>query len=92
MRLSETMIEYLSSSVAQRLLKSGAIEDADLEKVKKIVKKVIKEDLEKEKQIEEEAHRLLRQHIREIEQQGISYQKMFLMIKQKLAKERGLKL
>ena len=92
MRLSETMIEYLSSSVAQRLLKNGAIEDADLEKVKKIVKKVIKEDLEKEKQIEEEAHRLLRQHIREIEQQGISYQKMFLMIKQKLAKERGLKL
>ncbi len=92
MRLSEAMIEYLSSSIAQKLLKSGAVEDSDLEKVKKIVKKVIKEDLDRERQIEEEAHRLLRQHIREIEQQGISYQKMFLMIKQKLAKERGLKL
>ncbi len=91
MRLNNTLIQYLSRRVAERLSRSGAVE-ADPERIEKIVYKVITANLEKERQIEEEAHRLLRQHIREIEREGISYQKMFQLVKQKLAKERGFKL
>ncbi|BAT71522.1 conserved hypothetical protein [Thermosulfidibacter takaii ABI70S6] len=90
MRLNNTTIKYLSQTLAQRIVKSQSVEDQDEEKIFKIIQRVITEDIEKEKQIEEEAHRLLRQHVREIEQQGISYQKMFNIIKQKLAKERGM--
>ncbi len=92
MRLSEKMINYLASSVASKLAKAQLVDEEQVDKVAKIVKRVITEDVEREKRIDEEVHKLLRSHIREIEEHGVSYHKMFMMIKQKLAKERGLKL
>ena len=92
MRLNDAMIEYLGNMIAKRLInnRETGIPEEELDKIKKIVIKTIKEDIEREKKIEEEAHQLLKQHIREIEQQGISYNKMFQIVKQKLAKERGI--
>ena len=92
MRLNEAMIEYLGETIAKRLIynRETGIPEDELDKIKKIIIKTIKEDIEREKKIEEEAHKLLKQHIREIEEQGISYSKMFQIVKQKLAKERGV--
>ena len=92
MRLNSTMIRYLSQNLANRMVKSKAVDTEDTEKVARIIERILTAQIELEKKIEEEAHKILRQHIREIEQQGVSYQKMFNIIKQKLAKERGLKL
>jgi len=92
MRLNKEMIDYLGERLCRKLIKS---KDLDLPEeyaraIKKIIIEIITEDIEKEKKIEEEAHKILKQHIREIESQGISYHKMFQIVKQKLAKERGL--
>ena len=92
MRLNSTMIRYLSQNLANRIVKSKAVDTEDTEKIARIIERILTTQIELEKKIEEEAHKILRQHIREIEQQGVSYQKMFNIIKQKLAKERGLKL
>ncbi len=92
MRLNSTMIRYLSQNLANRIVKSKAVDTEDIEKIARIIERILTAQIELEKKIEEEAHKILRQHIREIEQQGVSYQKMFNIIKQKLAKERGLKL
>ncbi len=92
MRINSAMIEYLADRITKRLVSSKLIEEGQAERVRSIVARVITRDAEMEREIEEEAHRVLRQHIREIEQQGISYHKMFMIIKEKLAKERGLKL
>lgn len=86
------MIRYLSQNLANRIVKSKAVDTEDIEKIARIIERILTAQIELEKKIEEEAHKILRQHIREIEQQGVSYQKMFNIIKQKLAKERGLKL
>ncbi len=92
MRLNRDMINYLGESICRKLIKAKELDLSEeyAEKIKKVIIEIITEDIEKEKKIEEEAHKILKQHIREIESQGISYHKMFQIVKQKLAKERGL--
>ncbi len=90
MLLNREIIKYLAKRVAERAVRSKAVDGKDMATIEKTVEEVINRNIQLEKEIEEEAHRLLRQHIREIEREGISYRKMLMMVKQKLAKERGL--
>ncbi len=92
MRLNREMIDYLGESLSKKLIKTKdlGLSEEDAKVIKRIIIEIITQDIEKERKIEEEAHKILKQHIREIESQGISYHKMFQIVKQKLAKERGL--
>ncbi len=92
MRLNRSIIEYLGETLGERLVKNRDLDIPEeyKDQIKRIIVNVITDNVEKERQIEEEAHKILKQHIREIESQGVSYHKMFQIVKQKLAKERGV--
>ena len=92
MKLKEEHIEQIARVLARRVVRDGLVQGKEPleEKVSKIVFKVIKNDVDKERAIEEEAHRLLKAHVKDIETHHISYHKMFQKVKEKLARERGL--
>jgi len=92
MRLRQEHILYICRVLTEKCIREGLVQGPSPlnETVNKIFIKVIKEDIEKEKAIDEEAHRLLKEHVKDIEAHHISYHKMFQKVKEKLAKERGL--
>lgn len=83
------MAIYMAKCIAQDLVNSGIVE-AEERTLFKIIAETILKNIEEERKIEEEAHRILREHIGEIEKEGLSYRKLFLRIKEKIAKERGI--
>ncbi len=92
MKLKEEHIRQISKAMSKRAIRDGLVQGSEPleEKVQKVIFKVIKADAEKERAIDQEAHRLLKEHIKDIEAHSISYHKMFQRVKEKLAKERGL--
>ncbi len=92
MKLKDEHIEQIAKVLARRVVREGLVQGKDPleEKVGKVIFKVIKNDVDKEKAIDEEVHRLLKDHVKDIEAHHISYHKMFQRVKEKLARERGL--
>lgn len=92
MKLKEEHIQQISKVLARRVVRDGLVQGKEPleEKVAKVIFNVIKADVDKERAIEEEAHRLLKAHVKDIETHQISYHKMFQKVKEKLARERGL--
>ncbi len=54
------------------------------------VSTLLEEEIQKEEQLEEEVRNILLQHSDKIRVENVDYQEMFRMIKQKIAKERGI--
>ena len=54
------------------------------------ISQVITEDLMMEDRLEAEVRQILKSHESEIQKENADFHKMFLMIKKKLAKERGI--
>lgn len=88
MKLNNTIANFLAKTLAKTLMEQMLL-DTDEETLYRIILQVINRTIEEEKKIEEEAHKLLREHIDLIEKEGVSYQKLFQRIKEKIAKERG---
>jgi len=92
MKPQDEHMEQMSKVLARRIVKEGLIQGREPleEEVGKIIFKILKKDVEEEKAIEDEAHRLLKEHLQNIEHHKISYHKMFQKVKEKLAREKGL--
>jgi hypothetical protein len=92
MKLKEEHIQQIAKAMARRAARDGLVQGKEPleERVGKIISKVIQTDVAKEKAIDQEAHDLLKEHIKDIEAHSISYHKMFQRVKEKLARERGL--
>lgn len=91
MRLKKDMIQYIAQVMAKKLTDRGFITyEGDLRELEAIFANVITEDLLVEDRLNEEVRDILEQHQEEIDRGNIDYQKMFVMIKRKLAQERGL--
>jgi hypothetical protein len=54
------------------------------------VRAVITEDLTAEEELDREVERLLEPHAARMDAEGADYRKMFNLLKQKLARERGI--
>lgn len=91
MKLNNTIAIFLARTLAKTLIEQKLL-DTNEETLYRIILQVVNRTIEEEKKIEEEAHKLLREHIDLIEKEGISYQKLFQRIKEKIAKERGFPL
>ncbi len=92
MRIQDQHLEHIARVMAKQAVRGDLIEGGERmeEKVFSIVKRVLLSDAQKEREVEEKAHAMLKDHVRDIEMGGLSYRKMFARVKEKLAKERNL--
>ena len=91
MRLSIEQVEKISRMVLDKLKEKELIifkVDEDVV-FKKIIELFLK-DLKGEDALEREVENIMKQHSNEIDGGRMDYRKMFMMIKNKLAKERGI--
>ncbi|PLX93003.1 MAG: DUF507 domain-containing protein [Desulfuromonas sp.] len=92
MRLNDEQIIRLANGVFDALSRSGQMTlKAEQGLVVARLAETIREDLAGEQGLDEEARKLLDAHLAKAPP-GVDRQKLFIMIKQKLAQERGIEL
>ena len=91
MRLTKERIQQISNNLAEKLFSKEML-SATLSKGQVGVKieEIISDELMIEDRLNDEVRELLKAYEHQIEKGQVDYQKMFLMIKRKLAKERGV--
>lgn len=91
MKLSKERISIIAKALTGRLIDGQYIKPlVSKEHIVSRVEYIITNDLSIEDKLNEDVKKLLKAYEREIEKGEIDYWKMFNMIKNKLAKERGL--
>jgi uncharacterized protein len=91
MRLSKERIRHIAESLATRLQQEGQV--AMVGDQKAFVEQIdhaIVEELSIEDRLNAEVRQLLKTYEQDIERGHVDYQRMFTMVKNKLARERGL--
>jgi hypothetical protein len=92
MRLSDEQIERLAESILADLVGKGRARlKADRRNVQRRIGEIIRGNLAQEQDLDREARDLLETHLKNAPP-GMDRQKLFLMIKKKLAEERGIPL
>jgi len=91
MRLRKEMVDYLSDKIVNGLAEKEFIEtDDESRAVAEQISGIIIEDLQVEDELNVEVKAMLDKMEDELDKSNINYRKMFQMVKQKLARERGL--
>ena len=91
MRLRKEMVQHIAQVMAKKLTERGYVTyEGNLRNLEALFTNVIIDDLSVENRLNEEVREILEQHQEKIDRGNIDYHKMFLMIKRKLAQERGL--
>jgi len=91
MKLDKEVVKYLSHKIITQLKEKNAIEfECDPLSAEEIVDAAITSDLMVEDKLNEEVKEILREQEEVIDENNINYRKVFQMIKNKLARERGL--
>jgi len=91
MRLSKERVSHISESLAIRLQEEGLVAIVGNRKafVEQLDDAII-EELSVEDRLNAEVRQLLNAYEQDIERGHVDYQKMFTMVKSKLARERGI--
>jgi hypothetical protein len=90
-KVSEKQIEQMAAAVVSGLLeKSLVAPKGSRAELERMVQGVIAEDLAAEDALDQEVERLLAPHASKLDEEGGDYRKMFNLLKQKLARERGV--
>lgn len=91
MRLKREMISYLATKIVRDLADKGLLDcGEDTENVIERIGAIIYGDLHVEDDLNDEVKTLLEKMSEELDRSQIDYRKMFQMVKQKLARERGI--
>ncbi len=91
MKLSKERISYLSKILVNNLIDNRYLSPKiSKEDLIERVNQIIIDDLMVEDRLNQEVKEILKSYEKEIEKGNVDYHKMFLMIKNKLVKERGL--
>ncbi len=91
MRLTPSQIEKLAAAVTDRLVTRGILSpSAPAHPAGARIAGIILHDLQAEDTLDEEVKGILEAHRREIDAGQVDYNKMFQMIKKKLAQERNI--
>lgn len=91
MRLTTETITRLAKHMAERLIERGVAEiTTSVSEVEAAIRRVITTELKREEELNEEVRTILQSHARQMNKEGADYQRMFQMVKRKLAKERGI--
>jgi hypothetical protein len=91
MKLRRDVVNYLAKKIVNHLDEKEIIEyECDHDSIVGVVEHAIVEDLMVEDKLNEEVKEILREQETEIDENNINYRKVFQMVKNKLARERGL--
>jgi hypothetical protein len=93
MKLRKHQITMIAVKIAGTLLESKAIaldQDYSKDEFMKYIDHVIYEELILEDKLNEEVREILREYTYEFESGRVEYYRMFKMVKEKLAKEKGI--
>ncbi len=91
MKVKKEVVRYLAQKIVEHLKKIEAIEhECDLDSVIEIVEGAINADLGVEERLNDEVKAILAEQEETLDENNINYRKMFQMVKNKLARERGL--
>jgi len=90
MKLSSNQINHMAFVIVRELIKKQLITtDKQNELTDKVVK-LIEEDIKREEELDEEVKELLLQYSDAMRKENVDYGEMFRMIKNRLAKEKGI--
>lgn len=91
MRLSKERVHHMSESIAARLQQEGQVAIVgDPKAFVEQIDRAIVEELSVEDRLNAEVRQLLKIYEQDIERGHVDFQRMFTMVKSKLAKERGI--
>jgi hypothetical protein len=91
MKLSKERIAHIAESLAQRLTQQKMVALAGSHQaLVETLGHAITEELSVEDKLNAEVRTLMKKYEAEIEKGQVDYQKMFLMVKKQLAKDRGV--
>jgi hypothetical protein len=91
MKLSKERIVHIAESLAQRLTQQKLVAlSGSHHALVETLGHAITDELSVEDKLNAEARILMKKYEAEIEKGQVDYQKMFLMVKKQLAKERGV--
>jgi hypothetical protein len=91
MKLSKERIAHIAESLAQRLTQQKMVAlTGSHQALVETLGHAIMEELSAEDKLNAEVRTLMKKYEAEIEKGQVDYQKMFLMVKKQLAKDRGV--
>ena len=91
MRLSKERIHHIAESLAARLQREGQVVIiGDRKAFVEQIDHAILDELSVEDRLNAEVRQLLKTYEQDIERGQVDYQRMFTMVKTKLARERGI--
>ncbi len=91
MRVSPRQVEQMAAAVVAGLLEKGLVSPKSTrEALEAAVRQAVSEDLTAEESLDAEVERLLAPHAAKMDAEGADYRRMFGLLKQKLARERGI--
>ncbi|MBK3331477.1 DUF507 family protein [Persephonella atlantica] len=92
MKIPARLVERIVNNIVKELTEKHYIEAENEEEFKKAVFEIINKAIQEEKEIEEEAEKLVEQHMHLIESEDIRYRTAVMKVKEKLAEERNIHL
>lgn len=91
MRLGHARVHSLARALTQRLIDGNFIRyQGAIDSLIEIVETIIEDEIQVEQRLEADVEKLLESYHREIDRGQVDYHQMFMMVKKKLAKERGI--
>ena len=90
MKMTKNLLNHMAYRIVKGLVAQGLITAEDRNRLVESVSTLLEEEIQKEEQLEEEVRNILLQHSDKIRVENVDYHEMFRMIKQKIAKERGI--
>jgi hypothetical protein len=92
MKLPAKLVEIVSQSIVDKLINEHIVEADDEQKFRQDILEIIKKAVEEEKELQEEAERLVEQYIKQFEHEEIRFRTAVLKVMEKLAEERNIHL
>ena len=92
MKIPARLVERIVNNIEKELIEKHYIEVENEEEFRNKLFEIINNAIQEEKEIEEEAERLVEQHMHLIEEEDIRYRTAVLKVKEKLAEERNIHL
>jgi hypothetical protein len=91
MRLSKERVRHIVEALATRLVQEGHVVLTGTHKAfAEMLEQAVTEELSIEDRLNVEVRQMLKAYEKDIERGNVDYQKMFTMLKSKLARERGI--
>ena len=82
----------MAEAVVKRLVLRKLAEVRDESRARKVVRRILSEDLLAEEKLDADARALMLDHAKEIRDSASDYRRLFTLVRAKLAKERGFTL